>query len=335
MLNRLKAPHPMCFLALLFFIFTLDAEEPTTFPLKDKSIERIGDRLEDQADMAQIETRPIQFILNALGKNTQEQLEKNINAGIGFNNLMRKPEDYRGKVVSLSGYPVLSSECAFKEGKSGVKSLWHVILVMPDSKLCSFLTTEKPVEPLDAEKPVSIVGIFLKRHAFLNQEQGEKLSLAPLVIGKTMKFAADPAAVAKPNAAQLKIALTKLPRPGKPAINWSELPSAIIVIMHVDEQDKCWVSVDGKRFDLEKDRDKNKTFVDSLKATATTRMEEEHLEPAKNGKCAIPVKLRIPETAPMYWVEVIVVAADQAGLLEIRYSPEKSDEKSPQAPTEK
>lgn len=148
-----------------------------------KAFKNIVDDYEEQDEARLIEPEPLKEILKRLAKVDAAALSTSINEEATFIPLMKTPEQFRGEVVRLSG--ILRKVVEKKINppfEDGTKSLYYGQLSNASGQIISFLAVQKPVQ--DTGKGVSLVGYFLKRHTYLNNEPGDRLTWCPLVVVK-------------------------------------------------------------------------------------------------------------------------------------------------------
>jgi hypothetical protein len=170
--------------------------KPPAFPLPQDKFDSIEDGI-DQATLSdnfnrktgemEIDLFPMETVLLALRASTQEHLEANIDASITYEELMRNPEKYRGKVVRLIGKLEYLSEKEIMSNMAGVKKLWRGQLSNGQGNIITFRSLEPMPEDVKKGRAVELVGIFLQRYAYLNQAAGEQIQITPLVFARSLK----------------------------------------------------------------------------------------------------------------------------------------------------
>lgn len=160
---------------------------PPEFPLKsdtfksiDDRYESIGDNIDRDTGMMEMDISPMEAVLIGLRASSLEHLIANIDKEATFKHLMKTPEQYRGHVCRLAG--ILES---FKEVKipnsSGVVNLYRGNVSNAYGQIVTFRSLEPLPAGLKTGQAVQLTGIFLQRFAFLNRDAGEKLTWTPLV----------------------------------------------------------------------------------------------------------------------------------------------------------
>lgn len=116
----------------------------------------------------------------------------------------------------------------------------------------------------------------------------------------------------------------KLPRADM-ARDDKDLPTEgrIVVQMKKDDADgRYWAIVQGSKFELVKSG-ASKTLISFLEEQITRSKALKEVKEGPDGSVPIPVKLRIPEEAPMFEVERLVQSLAQARLTNVQYAASK------------
>jgi biopolymer transport protein ExbD len=107
----------------------------------------------------------------------------------------------------------------------------------------------------------------------------------------------------------------------------NETAGRIVVQLAQDKKTGTYCAmVENRRYELVADG-RNKTLIDFLNALVTRRVNAGEFKRGAHGEVDFPVKLRIPEDAPMTQVEKLVQTLAQAKLVNVHYAAakEKSD----------
>lgn len=94
----------------------------------------------------------------------------------------------------------------------------------------------------------------------------------------------------------------------------------IVVQMKQRSENQYIAVVENHEYELAEKGD-NKQLIDYLNRQIDTRK----ITRGANGEVPFPVKLRIPETAPMREVEKVVMTCARAGLVNVHYAAAKRD----------
>jgi hypothetical protein len=165
-----------------------DPNDPTVvsgdvpkYPLESKNYsiiiddyEKIGDNFNRSTGEMELDFAPMDDVMTAIRGSSQEHLAKSIEPDVTFKMLMKEPEKYRGHVVKLVGLlaPVR---------KSGFAQFYKGQITNSNGQIVSFRSLEPLPQGMKEGQPVQLVGVFLQRYCYLNQEPGEKLTWTPLL----------------------------------------------------------------------------------------------------------------------------------------------------------
>ena len=155
------------------------------FPLQSEFFQYVLDnQAEDQKEAQQIELNAMKDILAALKGASEEQLTAAINPKATFRELMLRPEQYRGHVVRTRGLLKFSEVPKHISEAAGVQ-LYRGQIANMMGEIVTYISLTPPESSKDL--PVRLTGIFLKRYAYLNEQEGEKLTWTPLVFVKRVE----------------------------------------------------------------------------------------------------------------------------------------------------
>jgi hypothetical protein len=101
----------------------IDGQAPA-FPLKSDRWAQIIDSYDEQEDAQLVEQWALDLCLSTVRATTQEKLVESAEGSVTFNQLMKRPEDYRGHVVFLSGMFRHGVEKKIGFSESGAPSVW-------------------------------------------------------------------------------------------------------------------------------------------------------------------------------------------------------------------
>lgn len=158
------------------------------FPLKSEYFGMVVDSqtsLEDQQEAQQIEANAMNDILKAISQSSDEHLVASVNQKAKFVELMLRAEQYRGHVVQIRGLLESSETMKVGENPAGVQRVYMGQI----SNLMGQIVTFVSLTPPEATEklPVRLTGVFLKRYAYLNRREGDKLTWTPLVFVKRVE----------------------------------------------------------------------------------------------------------------------------------------------------
>jgi len=100
------------------------------------------------------------------------------------------------------------------------------------------------------------------------------------------------------------------------------------IIVQVTQKDGKWIAVVNNRSYELLAGGNSKTLIGYLQEQVTAAIARGDATKAPDGAVSIPVKLRIPEEAPMSQVERVVMSLSQAGLVNIQYTADNTAPKS-------
>ena len=193
---------------------TPDAKQPK-FPMVSEWFVNIGDTMpddngpNDEEDAQQVEFHPLEEALLALQASTDEHLAESVDEeASSFKKLIREAAKYRGHVVRFRGKLETSERFPVPDNKTGLGELFRGQTTTIYGEMETFLSMERPDRDL-INRPVRITGIFLKRYAFKNRLEGDKLTWTPLIIIKKVEAfsEADVAPAPMSNLAKLAIVM--------------------------------------------------------------------------------------------------------------------------------
>jgi len=158
------------------------------FPLKSEYFGMVVDSqtsIEDQQEAQQIEANAMNDILKAISASSEEHLFASVDQKAKFRELMLRAEQYRGHVVQIRGLLESSETMKVGENPAGVQRVYMGQI----SNLMGEIVTFVSLTPPEATEklPVRLTGVFLKRYAYLNRREGEKLTWTPLVFVKRVE----------------------------------------------------------------------------------------------------------------------------------------------------
>jgi hypothetical protein len=167
---------------------------PPAFPVQDTSFEVIqddDDNLRDNFNFKkgemEMDLLPMEAVLKALRASTQEHLEANVSDSSTYKKLWMEPARHRGQVVRIQGVLHAVTEIPCPSCSEGVKSFWRGEISNGEGNITTFRMLEPLPAGLTKGQPVEIVGIFLQRFAFYNEQPGGKVTWAPLIFARTIK----------------------------------------------------------------------------------------------------------------------------------------------------
>ena len=201
--------------------FSTPQERAARFPLPPEHFEFVEDSYKLVDEAMRLDWDSTEEILDALKDTPQEELDKLADTNIGYRDLLDQPASYRGKVVNMSGvyYRVTERFLAVHENwflqqyrhlyfqleprdltwfghamfdlndhvLYPSRKLWFGQIAIKRQNIVNFLSTEPVPKTLTAGDGARVVGVFLKRFAYNNSEDGGKgVTWAPLVIIKTL-----------------------------------------------------------------------------------------------------------------------------------------------------
>jgi hypothetical protein len=129
-------------------------------------------------------------LLELLEKNTDERLASASSGPVGYLQLDRQPQAYRGRLVTVSGTARSATEVTAPENSYGIER-YYQIWVQPqrsDPELIVVYTLHVPLDfPLGKEldQPISAVGFFFKRWAYPSRSG---ILTAPLVLARSIQW---------------------------------------------------------------------------------------------------------------------------------------------------
>ena len=155
------------------------------FPVESEFFEMVFDSNEPEDSwennaIQQIEMQPAADILVALKASTQEHLTKHISQDIKYKELMKTPDKFRGQVVQVRGLLEIFQKFPIPENKSGLTEVWRGQISNINGQIYTFFSVDMPDKNL-IKKPVRLTGVFLKRYAYKNRLEGEKLTWTPAI----------------------------------------------------------------------------------------------------------------------------------------------------------
>jgi biopolymer transport protein ExbD len=112
----------------------------------------------------------------------------------------------------------------------------------------------------------------------------------------------------------------KLPRADQ-AIHMKEAEGRLVVQLDQKKDGRYFANIEGHAFELVRGGG-NKSLTDYLERLIAARSTREEFKPGDNGEVPFPVRLRIPELAPMREVERVVMALATAKLVNVQYAAE-------------
>jgi len=191
-----------------------NAKQPK-FPMTSEWFVNIGDTMpddngpNDEEDAQQVEFHPLEEAMLALQASTDEHLAESVDdEASSFKKLIREAPKYRGHIVRFRGKLETSERFPIPDNKTGLGELYRGQTTTIYGEMETFLSMERPDRDL-INRPVRITGIFLKRYAFKNRLEGDKLTWTPLIIIKKVEAfsEADVAPTPMSNIAKLAIAM--------------------------------------------------------------------------------------------------------------------------------
>ena len=160
---------------------------PEAFNGIDDGYDKLVNTYDAEREESDIELFPMSAILDALQNSTQQHLNANIDVNASFTRVMNHSEQFRGHVVRWNG--VLQ---AFHETKVGTTPIWKGYTSNMMGQIISFRSLEAPPPTLTKGKSVELVGIFMKRFAYLDAEPGEHHRVTPLIFVRRVEPYVDP-----------------------------------------------------------------------------------------------------------------------------------------------
>jgi len=129
-------------------------------------------------------------LLELLEKNTEERLAKGSSGPVGYLQLERQPQAYRGRLVTVSGTARSAQEVAAPENAYGIERYYQIWLqpLRSDPELIVVYTLYLPFDfPVGEEldEPVSATGFFFKRWAYPSRSG---ILTAPLVLARSIQW---------------------------------------------------------------------------------------------------------------------------------------------------
>jgi len=97
------------------------------------------------------------------------------------------------------------------------------------------------------------------------------------------------------------------------------LEGRIVVQLHPDKEGKYKAVISNKSYDLVKDGG-NRLLIDHLERVVSENIALGHYKKDEKGAVDAPVRLRIPEDAPMKDVELVVMSLARVGLVNVQYA---------------
>jgi len=158
------------------------------FPLKSEFFGMVVDSqtsLEDQQEAQQIEANAMNDIFKALTTTSDEHLFASVNQKAKFRELMLRAEQYRGHVVQIRGLLESSETMKVGDNPAGVQRVYMGQISNLMGEIVTFISLTPP--EAGEKLPVRLTGVFLKRYAYLNRREGEKLTWTPLVFVKRVE----------------------------------------------------------------------------------------------------------------------------------------------------
>ncbi len=135
-------------------------------------------------------------LFELLEKNTDERLAQGSSGPVGYLQLERQPQAYRGRLVTVSGTVRSAKEVAAPENSYGIERYYQVWLqpLRSDPELIVVYVLHLPLdfpvgEALD--EPVSATGFFFKRWAYPSRSG---ILTAPLVLARSIQWTPAPPA---------------------------------------------------------------------------------------------------------------------------------------------
>lgn len=139
-------------------------------------------------------------LLNILNKADEPSLSKASMGAVTYAQLFRQPNDYRGRLVNLSGTVRRVERINLPTNPYGIKQYNQVWLFPRDNPsapvvvYCLSLPEDFPMgDGLDAQ--VSLTGFFFKRWAYATAEADR---VAPMLLAKTLRWWKEPEAMPEP-----------------------------------------------------------------------------------------------------------------------------------------
>jgi hypothetical protein len=134
----------------------------------------------------QIEMQPAADILTALKASTHEHLANHVSSDVKYKELMKTPEKFRGQVVQVRGLLETFQKFPIPENKSGEVEIWRGQISNIHGQIYTFFSLDMPDKDL-TKKPVRLTGVFLKRYAYKNRLEGEKLTWTPAIFVRNVE----------------------------------------------------------------------------------------------------------------------------------------------------
>ena len=170
----------------------VEKSEAPKFPLPPDHFSDVQDS-DDKAMSLDLEGT--QEILEALDHCTQDDLDKAVDPELGYRDLYDQPQNYRGKVASLSGVYRFVQEKILPEGvrtANGPKDgkVWLGQISIGRRYIINFISTEPIPANVKIGEGVSANGVFLKRFEYYSQgDNGHAVERGPLLFIKQLKKA--------------------------------------------------------------------------------------------------------------------------------------------------
>lgn len=135
-------------------------------------------------------------LLELLEQNTDERLAAASSGPVGYLQLNRQPQAYRGQLVTVSGTARSAKEVAAPENSYGIERYYQIWLqpLRSDPELIVLYALHLPLDfPLGEEldQPVSATGFFFKRWAYSSRSG---ILTAPLVLARSIEWQPAPPA---------------------------------------------------------------------------------------------------------------------------------------------
>ena len=147
-----------------------------SFGAIEDSFDNISENMNTYKEEVELELGPMTDILEALQASPQEYLRKNIDYDATFSKMMNNPAKYRGHIVRLAG--VLKR---FSETRIGAVKIWKGQTANIQGQIISFRSLEPLPPKIEMGKPVELVGIFMQRFGYLDDQPGDRIRLTPLI----------------------------------------------------------------------------------------------------------------------------------------------------------
>ncbi|MBI4834559.1 MAG: hypothetical protein HY811_07060 [Planctomycetes bacterium] len=154
-------------------------------------------RLDNARDGTRVEQdEPYNNLLSAIGKMTREEISKNINLNIKFNDLMKNPSKYRGALISVKGLLIVGPHVFDypSTNPAGVTRYYAGTIFDPEKDECyRFHLIDRPQEHKDWKGAgygdmVWVEGAFLKVERYeISEKSGGGFKEAPFIIGRAIR----------------------------------------------------------------------------------------------------------------------------------------------------